>query len=207
MRRCAALILGVFLAGCGAVQPVPPDVFLRLEVAGPTAPVRQPWRTGTIRVAPLSASGLHKERALAYTRDNGSSLQQAHHQLWIDSPERLVQYEIARYLRRAGVAAEVSTELTANTALVISGRVLRFEQDQRADSTVMRASLELAARDPARDQWHFVKEYAALEPLPEPTATAAAQAMSRALGAICAAFVDDVDTAISEATRAGTSAP
>jgi len=201
------MVLVLLLCGCGTVTPLPQDVFLRLDVTAPTKTVAKPWTTGALRVAPLVASGLHKERQLAYTRDQGNSLQQSHHQLWVDSPEKLLQYEVARYLRQARVATEVGTDYAARAALVVSGRVLRFEQVIDRAASGMSATVELALRHGKADEWVLAKEYAAFEPLAESTPTAAAQAMSRALATICAAFVADVDAALSDLPPARTRSP
>jgi ABC-type uncharacterized transport system auxiliary subunit len=181
------------LTACGSVAPLPEDVFLRLAVAVPS-PVGAPWTAGDIRIAPPVASGLYKERALAYTRDGGSSLQQSRYQLWIDSPEHMLQQELAAYLRGAQPGVQVVTESAAKSRLVVAGRITHFEQLARSDSLSMMAGLELTVRDLQREQTLLVKAYVATEPMEDATPTAVAQAMSRAVATICAAFVVDISS-------------
>ncbi|MGE3389513.1 MAG: ABC-type transport auxiliary lipoprotein family protein [Gammaproteobacteria bacterium] len=206
MTRRALLLAGVLAAGCGSVAPVPPDVFIRLDVPPPAAPVRSPWTGGVIRVAPLVASGLHKERALAITRDAGQSLAQAHHQLWIDPPERMLQHELARYLRAAAVASSIGTGPAVDTALAVSGRILRFEQEIEPGAMKMRVHLELSASARGK-RGILTREYAASAPLDDATAGAAARAMNRAVGDVFAAFVRDAGSAFPGPETAGKPAP
>ena len=206
MKRRALLLAGLLVTGCGTVAPVPPDVFIRLDVLPPTNPSSRPWTRGVLRVAPIVASGLHKERALAITRDAGQSLAQAHHQLWIDGPERMLQYELARYLRAAAVAKSVGTEPAPAATLVVSGRIIRFEQEIEDTSAVMRVHLELSARELGNDR-SLTREYAAGERLDDATPGAAARAMNRAVGEVFAAFVRDAGTAFAVPGTAGKTLP
>jgi ABC-type uncharacterized transport system auxiliary subunit len=189
------VLLSLLLTGCGTVAPIPEDVFLRLQLT--TAPVlaETPWGAEEVRVTPLVASGVHKERALVYTSDHGSSLHQANHLLWIDHPEHMLQHEIARYLRAAKIAPQVLTEHSTHTRLVVSGRLLRFEQVTQDGLPSMSVEIELMVRDAPRDRRLFEKAYAVTETQDERTATAAALAMSRAVATLCAAFVADVSAA------------
>ncbi len=189
MRQLIIAGLTVALAACGAVAPLPEEVFLRLAVPAPAS--AGDGTVGELRVAPIIANGLHKERALAYTRDDGHSLQLSHHELWIESPEQLLQQELATYLRGALGGLQVVTETSAHAARVVTGRITRFEQQLQKDGKSMVAGLELAVRDPRQGNTLFVKSYSATEPLHEATPSAIAQAMSRAVAAIFAAFIVD----------------
>lgn len=192
MKRLMGLLGWMFLlTACGSVAPTPEEVFLRLEMPAPNPTGAKRWTEGNLRVAPMLASGLHKERALAYTRDHGSSLQQSRYQLWVDSPEHMLQYEIAAYLRGAQVAPQIMTEHSSKAQLVVMGRITRFELLARSDASSMLAGIELTVRDASRDQSLFVKDYLANEPMDGATPTAVAQAMSRAVATICAEFVAD----------------
>ncbi len=183
-------VLALVLAACGSVAPLPEEVFLRLTVLMPASPASGHASPGELRVAPLVASGLHKERALAYTRDGGQSLQLSHDEFWIDSPEQLLQQALAACLRGA-LHERVVTEASPQVKRFVTGRITRFEQQFAADGTSMVAGLELTVREVRHEHTLFSKTYVETEALEEATPTAVARAMSRAVGTICATFVGD----------------
>jgi ABC-type uncharacterized transport system auxiliary subunit len=184
LRRVGLWLLGT-LAGCATVAPVPQDVFLRLSLPQTIPTSGQPWPGEEIRVAPIAASGLHRERPLVLTEDAGSTLTQSRHRLWIDSPERLLQSFFMDCLRDANVAPRIVAEPGAQTGLVVSGRLLRFEQEVRPGATQVVAGVEFVVRDVRRNDTLLAREFSAEETLADASPTAIAQGMSRAAARIC----------------------
>lgn len=195
MKRVRFGLVGV-LAGCGAVAPVPQDVFLRLSPPASIPSAGQAWPGEEVRVAPIAASGLHRERPLVVTEDAGSTLMQSRYRLWIDSPERLLQSYFTACLREAGIAPRVVAEAGARTGFAVSGRLLRFEQEVQPGAARVVAGVEFVVRDVRRDDAVFARTFSAEEALADTTPTAIAQGMSRATARICADFVSAAGPAL-----------
>lgn len=188
------------LAGCGAPAPVPDDVFLRLSAPPVIPSTGRTWPADEVRVAPIAASGLHRERALVVTEDAGSTLTQSRYRLWIDSPERMLQAYFAACLRDAGVAPRVVDEPGARTGFAVVGRLLRFEQEIGPGTSRVIASIEFAVRDVRREESVFTRDFSAEEVLTDASPTAVAQGMSRATARICADFVGTAGPALNAIT-------
>lgn len=191
------------LAGCGAVAPVPQDVFLRLSPPASIPSAGQPWPGEEVRVAPIAASGLHRERPLVVTEDAGSTLTQSRYRLWIDSPERLLQSYFTACLREAGIAPRVVAEAGTRTGFAVTGRLIRFEEDVQPGAARVVAGVEFAVRDIRRDDTVFARAFSAEEVLADTTPTAIAQGMSRAAARICADFVASAGAALNSTQARG----
>lgn len=191
----AGVVTLVALVGCGGIPPLPQEIFIRLTpTASPSNVVRFPAGVAW-RVAPFHGSGIHKERALAYTRDHGNSLQQQSRIFWLDSPERLLQATLAAYLR-AGADASVTTERSSGAGLEVFGVIQRFEQDLSEDQVALDAGLVIELRRQPSGHLLFTKEYRVRQPTSDATALHAATAMSEAVAQIYAQFAADAAAAL-----------
>lgn len=154
-----AMGAGFILAACTKSPPVPTDNYYRLTEAVATQAAGRPLTDGVILVRAIQGDGVHSERALLYTEDEqGVTLKRYNYHLWIDTPPRLIQTQLAQYLRMAGAASMVVTEIDDDPALIVSGRVLRFEREQGKDRVVAHVAVELRL-DNNRGKPLLLKDY------------------------------------------------
>ncbi|MBI2801478.1 MAG: membrane integrity-associated transporter subunit PqiC [Gammaproteobacteria bacterium] len=191
----AGMIILVALVGCGGITPLPQEIYIRLALAVPPSNVVQFPASAAWRVAPFRGSGVHKERALAYTRDHGKSLQQYPRIFWLDSPERLLQATLAGYLR-AGANVQVTTERASNAGLEVFGIIQRFEQDLSDDQIAVDADLVIELRRQSSGRLLCTKEYRVRQSIGDASAVHVATAMSEAVTQIYAQFATDAAAAL-----------
>lgn len=192
MRKLAPTLLLIFgLAAC-ASPPLPEDHYYRLEIDAPGAVT--PPLAASINVQRINMTGIYGERPLLYSSAQApTELRQYHYHYWADSPARLIQEQLADYLRAAHLASDVTLASSgAASEYQISGTVLRFEQ--RLDNTGAQAYvvLELTLQRTADSHRLFSKSYRADIPTRDSTPLAAAQGLSQALAQCFAAFSADV---------------
>ncbi len=132
-QRCwpisGLMFIILLLSGCFGGQSSP-DYFYRLNVAAPETHLDPSPLQGTLQVTRPWADALTSERHLVYRKDNNIS-QLNHHAYhrWIDSPTLLLQQEITRYLRKAGLAQQVVTpEMRTKADYALSCRIARLER-------------------------------------------------------------------------------
>ena len=132
-QRCwpigGLMFIILLLSGCFGGQSSP-DYFYRLNVAAPETKLDPSPLQGTLQVTRPWADALTSERHLVYRKDNNIS-QLNHHAYhrWIDSPTLLLQQEMTRYLRKAGLAQQVVTpEMRTKADYVLSCRIARLER-------------------------------------------------------------------------------
>lgn len=187
----AALALGA----CGTMKPLPSDKFYRLNV--PPAAAAQAWSGAPVRVAKFVASGVHRERPIAYAGADGVVVGQHRYDLWIDSPERMLQNELVRYLRDARVAPVVTGSSLAGKAIEVRGRIDRMDNlvESGDPGVIVELHLELVVRG-RRDEVVFARAYSETRTPAGSSIAAVAGAMSEAVGAIFARFTADAGGAL-----------
>lgn len=137
----ALIVLG--LAGCSQAPPVPEDHFFAIRVPAPVTQAAVVLRGGLL-VERLRADALRGARAMLY-RDAGRPLElrRYHYHYWVEEPTRLIQQQLADYLRAAGVADHVYTgEQALPYRYHLSGRLLAFEREVHGG----RAHMHVAVR-------------------------------------------------------------
>ena len=187
-------LAALVLAGCqSAGEPAPTDRFYRISVDMPATPAG-PDLPGTILVGRLDADGLMRERPVIYSTDAaGASLAQHEYDYWLEPPARLLQAELVRYLRSAGVARSVVTpELRVASQYEVIGTVRRFERLIGGRTHRVAVTLELALVDRAGDRPRVVETYTAEIVCPDDTVDGSIAAFNEAVAAIFAAFLDDI---------------
>lgn len=200
IRRSAATAFAaisvVLLAACGTMKPLPGDSFYRLNI--PLAsPVAQAWSTTPLRVAKFAASGVHRERPIAFSAADNVVVGQHRYDLWIDSPERMLQNELVRYLRDARVAPVVTGSSLSGTAIEVRGRIDRLDNivESGAPAVIVELHLEVVVRG-QRDAVIFARAYRESRTPAGTGMAAVASAMSEAVGAIFAQFTADAGGAL-----------
>jgi ABC-type uncharacterized transport system auxiliary subunit len=188
------LLLVVTLAGCMSQPPVPADRFYRLTAPDPTPAAAQPAFAGTLGVAPLDSDGLHSERALLYVdRQRPLELRRYHYHFWADPPPQLIQSQLLRYLRRAGIAANVVRGDSPPTVdYLVSGRLQRFERIVGKEQVEVAVAMELGVDrgHHGGPGWHA--SYQATVAAKGRSMYATVQAYNVAFGRICADFLQDL---------------
>lgn len=190
----SAAVLTLVLAGCqGGSDPAPVDRFYRIAISTPEMP-EGPSLPGTVMVDRLDADGLMRERPVVYSMDaDGFSLAQHEYDYWVEPPARLLQAELVRYLRSAGIARSVVTpELRVESDFEVIGTVRRFERLIGRSAPRVAVTLELALVDRAGDRPRVVKTYSAEIVCPDDTVDASVSAFNEAIAAIFAEFLIDI---------------
>ncbi len=132
-QRCwpiGVLIFSVLLlSGCFGGQSSP-DYYYRLNVPTPDTQLDPSPLQGTLQVTRPWADALTSERHLVYRKNDNTSLLNHHaYHRWIDSPTLLLQQEMTRYLRKAGIAQQVVTpEIRTKADYALSCRIGRLER-------------------------------------------------------------------------------
>ena len=187
-RRAGATALVAL--GCVA-PPAPSDHFYRLEAQVPARPRAAPVFPGTLVVDLLQADALAGERPLVYRNgeDSPELLRHSYH-YWVETPTRMAQLELARYLRAAGAASQVVTpEMRIDADYLLGGRILRLERILGEDPPRVRVELELVVvRMPQRDLV-LLGTFDEEERADDGSVEASVRAMNRALTRIYAAFL------------------
>jgi len=149
-RRLALAAACLLAAGCLA-PPAPRDRYYRLAVEAP-ARLHAPVFAGVLEVERFSADSAGRGTALAWVaEDSAPEVQRREFDHWVDSPTLLIQQELARALREAGVAREVVTpEADVERDYRLGGRLVRFEEVRGPDAPRVVVELEVEITDPRR---------------------------------------------------------
>jgi ABC-type uncharacterized transport system auxiliary subunit len=99
----------LLLSACASSPPVPDDHYYRLTMLQPEQTMERPKFTGVLKVDPVKAYGIYRERALLYSRsDHPEELQQHRYHYWIDTPSRLIRDQLVDFLRASQIAENVA---------------------------------------------------------------------------------------------------
>lgn len=192
--RIRALLLLPLLAACATSAPIPEDQFYRLITPANPTRLATPAIAGTLKVEPVKAFGIYRERAILYTRsDAPTGLRQHHYNHWIDTPTRLIRDQLVDYLRESGIAGTVAGSqigLSGETRLHLE--LKNFERVIRpAGEIAVKVRLDAVITDGSN---HPLKIASYLqEPLADGVSMAASiDAFNQALGEIYAQLLTDL---------------
>jgi ABC-type uncharacterized transport system auxiliary subunit len=123
-------LLILLLIACAATAPVPDDHYYRLLVSWKPLSGDSPSITGVLKVDPIKAFGIYRERALLYTVESQpEQLQQHRYHYWIDSPSQLIRAHLIEFLRSHRVAERiVGSQLTMTVDLRLKLTLKQFER-------------------------------------------------------------------------------
>ncbi|HCU88787.1 MAG TPA: hypothetical protein DGR97_02530 [Gammaproteobacteria bacterium] len=183
------------LSGCGSLSPLPTDTFYRLKITPPEPKGSSEtyWTEGFVRVAKFRGSGVHRERAIAYSEPNQVVVKQHRYHLWIDSPEHMLQKALVVYLRTANVAPLISSSDFGNDGLEIHVQIRQMDQvvTKNGADIVVALAFELVQRK-GRKTLLLAKEYRESRSVSRDELSAVAMAMAEAIGVIFERFVAEV---------------
>jgi ABC-type uncharacterized transport system auxiliary subunit len=186
---CAAASLVV--AGCLA-PPAPRDRYYRLEVEPPPR-LAAPAFGGVLEVERFSADSAARGTALAFVaEDTAAEVRSRAYDHWVDSPTLLLQREIARSLRAAGVAREVVTpDVGVEPDHRLGGRLARFEEVRGPGTPRVRVEVEVAVVDLRREETEFAATYREERGIAGPAVGDVVRAYGEALSAVLARLAAD----------------
>jgi len=196
------LFLMLAAGGCAKVPPVPTDDFYRLPPPQAAQRATAPWTEGIILVRALRADGLHSDRALLYTDDaKGLMLKRYAYHLWVDPPPKMIQQQLAAYLRAIGASRMVMTSTDAAPDLVVKGRIERFERQVQESGVTTHVELQLQLEDRSGTPL-LLKDYVADVPAADDGIMATVNAIDEGLNRIYAQFAGDAAKALSQRAAA-----
>jgi ABC-type uncharacterized transport system auxiliary subunit len=112
-----AALISLLLTACATSPPVPDDHYYRLTTLQPEQANNSPKLKGVLKVDPVKAYGIYRERALVYSRsEHPEELQQHRYHYWIDTPSRLIRDQLVDFLNASQIADNV-----AGSQLVVQG--------------------------------------------------------------------------------------
>lgn len=183
-----SLMLGLF--ACSSQGPVPTDHYYRLPELRDVNPDEK--LAEAISVIAFQADGLHKERAVLYSKD-GIELKQYHYHHWTDSPHRLLQQRLAERLRMAKAADIVLTTFEGNSDVIIKGQIKAFERLKDVDNDSVKVSLDLRVDLNHGNLPIFYKEYTqVINVLEDASIISVINAFNLGVNAIYDEFYDDL---------------
>lgn len=196
--RALLIALGLVLAsGCaGGVSP--PDRHYRVEAPKPAAPLAKPLFPGTLVIQVPRSDAVLAGRPLVYRESRDAlELHRRPYALWSDTPTRMLQQEIAKYLRAAGVAERVvTTDLRIEGDAMLTAHLERLEQILERPASV-ELVLEVAVLQGRDRALSFHRVYRREHETPSKNVEDAVAAFGSALGEILDQFVRDAAEALS----------
>jgi len=154
-RRCRnGLLIGLIaaaLTGCSGSARVPENSFYRLDIPAPAEVRVVPVLDGTLRIEVGAAAPIYRDRSLLYSSaDAPARLQRYHYHHWIDTPPRLLEQQLADYLRAAGVASQVvARDERLDGRYRLRLQLQRFEHQRGRDGGRVSLAVELVMSDSA----------------------------------------------------------
>jgi ABC-type uncharacterized transport system auxiliary subunit len=118
------------LVACATTAPVPDDHYYRLLASWKPLPGDSSPITATLKVDPIKAYGIYRERALLYTLESHpEQLRQHRYHYWIDTPSQLIRDHLIEFLRSHRVAERViGSQLAVTADLRLKLTLKQFER-------------------------------------------------------------------------------
>jgi cholesterol transport system auxiliary component len=189
-----SLLVGtVLISGCASRTSVPDDHFYQLPGILPVKIFDDYLINGTVAMAPLHSDGLHGERAILYIDSNlPLELHRYHYHHWTESPPRLVQESLLKYLRESRLAPNVVRyDPGGQVDGVIKGTLLHFERITGQEGIKVEVALELEySNQKLHQSWH--KEYNVTLPVKNSSLHSTVEGFGSALQQIFNAFTQDL---------------
>ncbi len=193
---CLLAALGLLLlASCAS--PAPRDHFYKLQAGEPEVQHPQPLLAGTLEVERLRTDALTRERSILYVNDPDAVqvMPYAYH-LWVDTPTVMLQWEIADYLRKAGVAERiVLPEMNVDETWSLNGWIDRLVHLREGGEGRVVVVIEFAIGTGRGGKLLLRKRYRAEQPVADDDVEAAVRAFNAAVHEILAQLESDITAA------------
>ncbi|HEY6038408.1 MAG TPA: ABC-type transport auxiliary lipoprotein family protein [Kofleriaceae bacterium] len=178
MRLVLAALIAA--AACGGSTPQ----VRYYQLATPSARAAKSTGDKVLVVEALASDGAYDDERIVY-RNTPYRLDYYNYHRWVATPGVLVGGYLEKALSRTGNFKAVLREQTADTSLVLGGRINAIEEvDRDPKHWVGRISLELTLTDPKTGDVVWAQPFEETEPLPEQTPEGLAKAISTALDRI-----------------------
>jgi len=178
MRFALAALIAA--AACGGSTPQ----VRYYQLATPPAQAAKSTGDKVLVVEALASDGAYDDERIVY-RNNPYRLDYYNYHRWVATPGVLVGGYLEKALSRTGNFKAVLREQTADTSLVLGGRINAIEEvDRDPKHWVGRISLELTLTDPKTGDVVWAQPFEETEPLPVQNPEGLARAISIALDRI-----------------------
>jgi ABC-type uncharacterized transport system auxiliary subunit len=177
------VLVALLVAACGGSTPQVRYYQLAAQSSA-AAPADKPKSDKVLVVEALASDGAYDDERIVY-RNNPYRLDYYNYHRWVATPGVLVGGYLEKALARTGDFKAVLREQTADTSLVLGGRINAIEEvDRDPKHWVGRISLELTLTDPKTGDVVWAQPFEETEPLPEQNPEGLAKAISAALDRI-----------------------
>jgi len=178
MRFALAALIAA--AACGGSTPQ----VRYYQLATPPAQAAKSTGDKVLVVEALASDGAYDDERIVY-RNNPYRLDYYNYHRWVATPGVLVGGYLEKALSRTGNFKAVLREQTADTSLVLGGRINAIEEvDRDPKHWVGRISLELTLTDPKTGDVVWAQPFEETEPLAKQDPEGLAMAISTALDRI-----------------------
>jgi len=187
----AALLLCVFLAGCGAARP---SKYYQLTIPGDNAadPPAASVYPVTILMGPLNASHLYREDHIVYST-SGENMGFYEYQRWVEPPTEMIQQVLFRSLRTSGRYRSVySLRSSIRGDYLLHGHLYDFKEIT-GSSTAGRLNIELELRDTKTGATVWTHLYNHDEPVSGKDVSAVVASLNRNVHRAAAEFAASLD--------------
>ena len=193
-RPLWALFLLVGLVAACTQPPVPTDQFYRLQITAPPSERAQPILDGVLEVERLLADGITAGRPLVYSvSGNASQLREYNYHFWTEPPTVMLQGQLIKYLRSAGMAKTIVTpEMRVRANYILGGKIYRLEKIVGTNPKVA-LEIELALREAQTEKLVHLSSYSVEMDAASDSVPAAVAALNDALAGIYAKFVGELN--------------
>lgn len=190
IRLSLIAVVSLQLVACGTSGPVPVDAFYRLPDARISSGSGR-LSDGPVVVTAFDATDLHKDRAIIFSDTVDYELKRHHYHFWVESPPRLLQTQLAQYLRDSGAAMDVKLMPIDQPAVNVTGRIQAFERVVKASGTTVRVALQLRVEAADGSGEDFVNDYSEQIEIGSTRMVDSVAAFGQAVERIYARFVAD----------------
>lgn len=193
-RLVLPAVLCLLAAACaGTAPPVPRDHYYRVLVPPPEDQAAAGILPGVLSVPPLETRGLLRERPLLYLdAERPLEMRQYEYHFWSEPLAVLLQDQLVKYLRDAGMARSVlpsSARVPSDFELV--GRVNRVERSLGGPAPGILVELELGVIATVDNRLVVLETYRVERPTRDASVIGSVEAMNSALGEIFERFLAD----------------
>jgi ABC-type uncharacterized transport system auxiliary subunit len=196
-RSILTLLLILFLAACGSVEPAPEEQYYRLPAAAVSTDGAASALDGTLVVGGIEHGGIYGERAILYSNaSQPAKLQRYHYHTWVDSPPRLIQDHLAVYMRNVGAAPKALIDKgVVDWRYRLYGKLRRFERVMEGFGSKAVVELEFRLQKRGQDSYLLTKDYSAEVAVDDDSVNDAVEAFGAALGEIYQQLATDMAAA------------
>jgi ABC-type uncharacterized transport system auxiliary subunit len=188
------LLVLLLLGACAGSPPVPDDHYYRLTAVVPEQVDSNPRIEGVLKIDPVQAYGIYRERALLYSQsEHPEELRQHRYHFWIDTPSRLIRDQLVDFLRASQIAEHIAgSQLPIQSDLRLKLSLTQFERviDKSAPQRV-RVAVEALLLS-ADGKPLMTRRYERLLTTSGPSIAASVRAFNQALSEIYKALLKDM---------------